>query len=139
MIEATRDTETVLDFGDGQYRFFLPLREVGEFESKHEPILSAQPRLHAAIGFTKDRKPVLIEEARVDANLCRDVIRLALIGGNEGETDQGVEEVGPNRAKELVDLYAYPNRPLEETAALAWQILATAVYGRKKLLGDGDN
>jgi hypothetical protein len=135
VIEATYETDEVLDFADGRYRFWMTMPEVNEFERKHGSLMSAHFRLHSAIGFTKDREVVLANGPEVDIALCRDLIRLSLIGGAKCEVDGEANEVGPQRARELVDLYTYPERPIEETAALAWQITAVAMYGRSKLRG----
>lgn len=59
----------------------------------------------------------------------REVIRLGLIGGNGGMVDGVEQEVGPIRAKQLVDLYVYPARPLAESLSVAWKILNAAVMG----------
>ena len=49
MIEATYETDEVLDFADGRYRFWMTMPEVNEFERKHGSLMSAHFRLHSAI------------------------------------------------------------------------------------------
>ena len=124
-------TDLVTNFGDGQYRFWLPLKEVAEFEGKFGSILSIEPRLRSAVGLDEDNKPVFIGGGSADGAACREIVRLGLIGGKAGEIDGEEAEIGPQRARELIDLYAWPNRPLGETAALAWRILAAAIYGNE--------
>jgi hypothetical protein len=132
-----------LDFGDGRYRFWMDLPQTIEFERKHGSILGAERALHGSIGFDEDGNPVFVGGGDASGPLCREVVRLALIGRKGGTVDEQETEVGPRRASELVDLYTWPERPLGETAALAWQVLAAAVFGnpgyqaQKAAAGDG--
>jgi hypothetical protein len=126
----TYPTETTLDFADGRYRFFLTLPLLTEFENKHGSILMLEPPLRQGIGLDEAGKPIFVgAESEARAPICRDLIRLALIGGNKGTVDGEDVEVGPGRAKELVDVYTFPARPLAEAAALAWQIASVIIYG----------
>lgn len=63
------------------------------------------------------------------ATQINDTVRLGLIGGNSGPEEGGSTDVGPQRAKLLVDTYGFPARPLNEVAALAWKILHAAIVG----------
>lgn len=128
-------TQIDIPFGDGLYRFFFPMPTINEFERKHGSFLAAEYHLCTAIGFDEKRKPVFVGGSDVKADLCRDVLRLGLIGGSKAMVNEEIQEIGPQRARELVETYAYPARPLEETALLAWQVLTAAVYGRKKIFG----
>lgn len=123
-------TEIHLDFADGRYRFHLTLPVITEFERKHGSILAAEFALQKSIGFTEELTPVFVADGAMDSAAIRDMIRLGLIGGNKCWIDGNEEEVGPRRALELVETYTFPHRPLGEAAVLAWQIVATAIYGR---------
>lgn len=139
-MENKYPTDLVTNFGDGVYRFWLPMKEVNEFEGKFGPLLAMEPRLRSAVGLDDNDKPVFIGGGAAEGAACREVLRLGLIGGNCAEIDGEELEVGPQRARELIDLYSWPNRPLGETAALAWRILAAAIYGNdlyKQSNGDG--
>lgn len=134
------DTATEIFFGDGKYRTWLPLPQVTELERKCG-LTDREGRLHPKSifqlydqigdGFVQDGSGnvVFIGGASVSARECNEVIRCALIGGNNGPVDEGSAEVGPQRAARLVELYGYPERPLAEVAALAWKVLHAAIVG----------
>lgn len=134
------DTATDITFGDGVYRAWLPLPQAVELERKcgiADRDGRVQPKSLFTIyeqigdGFVADVEGniVFLGGASVPARDCNEVIRLALIGGNSGPEENGSEEVGPQRALRLVELYGYPARPLSEVAATAWKILHAAIVG----------
>lgn len=124
------ETALTTDFADGQYRFWLPLPQVFELERGCDAsIITMEERLRGGIGQDEAGNVVFIGGAGDTVQVIRETIRLGLIGGNSAMVDGQEREVGPLRAKELVDNYTYPARPLAESAALAWLILSTAVFG----------
>lgn len=127
----TYPTEITLPFADGEYRFFLPIAMVDELDKKHASIMRLEPTLRAGIGLADDGNAFFIGGGEASASAIRDVIRCALIGGNKGTVDEKTVDVGPIEAKRLVGAYVHPARPLGEGAALAWRILAAAIYGNE--------
>lgn len=126
------DTELLAAFGDGEYRFWLPLPQVFELERVcgDTSVMTLEERLRGSIGQDETGEVLFIGGGAAMVRDIRETIRLGLIGGNRGLLDGGQEiEVGPLRAKQLVDLYCYPARPLAESAVLAWRILSAAIYG----------
>ena len=124
------DTACTSFFGDGEYRFWLPLPQVFELERVCEcSILEIEERLRAGIGQDVEGAPHFLGGGTAGVKHIRETIRLGLIGGNSGVVDGEEGEVTPLRAKQLVDLYCYPARPLAESAALAWLILSSAIFG----------
>lgn len=122
-------TEITLPFADGEYRFFLPVAMVDELDKKHGSIMSIEPNLRAGIGIAEDGSAFYLGGGAVEAAAIRDVIRCALIGGNKATVNEKTIEVSPLDAAQLVKAYVHPARPLGEGAALAWRILAAAIYG----------
>lgn len=125
------DTAVILPFGDGQYRFWLPLPQVFELERVcgDVSLLAIEERLRGGIGQDEAGEYVHVGGGAPMVREIREVIRLGLIGGNSGMVDGAEVEVGPLRAKELIDLYSYPARPLVESALVAWRILHAAIFG----------
>lgn len=125
-------TEITLPFADGEYRFFLPLAQVTELERAAEASMFAiEWSLREGIGIAEDGKAFFAGNSAAETKAIRNTVRLALIGGGRGKVDGAEVEVGPRRATELVDAYLFPAQPLANGAALAWRILATAIYGNE--------
>lgn len=124
------DTATEVKFADGTYRFWLPLPQIIELERKtgDKSVFAIYDELSGGLGL-KDDAPVYLGGGGAHITDIRETIRLGLIGGNEGLTDAGKIEVGPLLAKQLVDDYVYPARPLIEGQHIAWQILHAAING----------
>lgn len=118
-----------LKFADGEYAFALQLPQLFELEraTGDTSILTLEQRLSAAIGL-ENGDPTFVGGGAAMVADVRETIRLGLIGGNSGKTDEGEIEVGPVRAKQLVEVYVCPARPLEEGVVLAWRILADVIY-----------
>lgn len=125
------ETAVSLLFGDGEYRFWLPLPQVFELERScgDTSILAIEERLRAAIGQDEQGGFVFVGGGAAMVKDIRETIRLGLTGGNEGLIDGEKAEIGPLRAKQLVDQYCYPARPLSEGAVIAWRILNAAIFG----------
>lgn len=146
------DTAVELDFGPGTFRFWLPLPQVVELERNcgsqrvgdtpavPKSMLLIYDQLGAGLA-ADDGRPVYLGGGGAILKDIRETIRLGLIGGNSGMVDGEQVEVGPIRAKELVDEYLYPARPLIEGAYLAWSILHAAINGislKKKAEAESD-
>lgn len=125
------ETAVNAEFGDGEYRFWLPLPQLFELERScgDVSILAMEERLRQGIGLSDDGDASFIGGGSAMGKEVLEVIRLGLIGGNSGMVDGAEVEVGPLRAKQLVNLYAYPARPFAESAVLAWRILSAAIFG----------
>jgi len=130
------DTATEILFGGETYTAWLPMPQAIELERKcgmqdregkahPKSLFTIYEEIGAGFGKDADGKLVFIGGASVPARDCNEVIRLGLIGGNNGPDG----EVGPVRAGQLVELYGYPERPLSEVAATAWKILHAAIVG----------
>ena len=134
------DTKTSFGFGDGEYTFWLPLPQVIELqrrcglldnEGKLHPksILTIFDQISDGMGADGEGSVLWIGGGAALPNECNEVLRLGLIGGNTGMVDGQEIAVGPHRAKELVDLYGYPARPLSEVMAYAYRVLHAAIVG----------
>jgi hypothetical protein len=119
-----------LPFADGEYTFALKLPQLLELEraTGDTSILTLEQRLNAAIGLDGE-EAVFIGGGAAMITDVREIIRLALMGGGSAVTDAGEIEIGPVRAKQLVDAYVCPARPLDEGIVLAWRILSAVIYG----------
>lgn len=124
------ETAVTAAFGDGEYRFWLGLPQIVALERAcaDTSILTIEERLRAAIGVEGEEFVFVGGGAAMIADV-RETIRLALIGGNHALVGGEEVEVGPIRAKQLVDEYVCPARPLSEGVVLAWRILHGAIFG----------
>lgn len=135
------ETAVTADFADGTYRFWLGLPQIVALERAcaDTSILVIEERLRAAIGVEGEDFTFVGGGSAMIADV-RETIRLALIGGNHAEVGEEEVEVGPIRAKQLVDEYIAPARPLSEGVVLAWRVLHAAIFGvrlKKKAEPDG--
>lgn len=127
---AADETRVEAAFADGEYVFWLPLIRVTELERvTGASMLAIEERLRPAIGRDIDEQFHFTGGGAATVKEIREVIRLALVGGNEGVVDCEKIEVGPLTAKALVESYVYPARPLGESVVLAWRILHGAIFG----------
>lgn len=136
------DTAVELAFADGTYRFWLALPHVVELERKagNKSVFAIYDQVGAGLGLNDDA-PVYLGGGQAMVTDIRETIRLGLIGGNSGMVDGSEGEVGPQRARDLVDSYTYPNRPLIEGMHIAWAILHAAITGitlKKKAPADDE-
>ena len=124
------DTAAELDFGDGRYRFWLALPHIIELERKTggKSVFAIYDQLGAGLGLDGET-PIYLGGGAAMTTDIRETIRLGLIGGNSGMVDGEQIEVGPQRARELVDTYTFPARPIIEGQHVAWSILHAAITG----------
>lgn len=137
------ETALTTKFGDGTYRFWLPMPRVIAAEREISgSILALFYDIAEALGESVGGTIVLAGSTDARLKSCHAVIRNALVGGNEGQVDGEIIAVGDTLARELVETYCYPARPAMHDIALAWEILRAAVYGidataQKKRTGAG--
>ena len=116
------ETAIDLEFGDGRYRFWLPMARIVEVERLcgDVSIVTMLDDMSGAMGWTKEEEPspAFVGGGPVRIKHVYEVIRCAAIGGG----------MSPIDAKRLVDTYV-DGRPLSETAPVAWAILTAAVWG----------
>lgn len=124
-------TEVIAEFADGEYRFWLAMPQVVAFERDHGSIIDFWGKLSEGIGIDSAGLFKFIGPSGPTVPAMRDLVRLALIGGDHGIVDGSEVEMGPIKAKQLVDEYCFPVRPIEELAALAFRIVDAAVRGVK--------
>ncbi|WP_324699785.1 GTA-gp10 family protein [Novosphingobium sp. RL4] len=132
------DTRVELDFADGRYSFWLALPHVIELERKcgGKSVFAMYDAMGAGLGTAGD-DPVYLGVGTAMVTEIRETIRLGLIGGNSGFIDGAEIEIGPNGARNLVDAYTFPARPLIEGLHIAWTILHAAIVGIDLKKADG--
>lgn len=129
-----------VQFGDGKYSLFLSLKHIIELERNcgvadrdgrlhPKSIYAIHEELGAGLGLNEET-PVYLGGGAARPSDIREVIRLALIGGNNGVLGSGEEiVVGPAKANNLCDDYLYPHRPMVEGQYIAWAVLNAAIVG----------
>ena len=125
------ETSVTRPFADGEYRFWLGLRQIVAFEREHGALLEFYGTLASATGVNGDGQFVYAGPGGPGVSPMLALVRHALIGGNSGLVDAEESAVGPTRAATLVTDYCYPARPISELAALSFQIAHAAVSGVK--------
>lgn len=121
----------VLEFGDGSYLFKLGLGEIAELQTKCGAGLGAIFARVLRGRYAVDNGATFGVPTEADWTLADllDTVRLALIGGNSGTVDEQPVTVNPARAKQLVETYVFPARPLGEAWTLATAILTALIVG----------
>lgn len=122
-------TEVIAEFADGEYRFFMPMPQVVTFERDHGSILDFWGKLSESTGIDDNGAFHFVGTSGPPTGAIRDLIRLALIGGDHGMKEGSPVDMDPIVAKHLVDDYVFPARPLNAAAALAFRIVDAAVRG----------
>lgn len=130
---TTMETAITKAFGDGEYRFWLPMPRVIAAERE---MSRDRPRSILALFYdlgenlaTSGGAMVMAGPSAATLHECQAVIRNALCGGGEGMVDGAQVAVGDAMAQELARTYCYPARPAMHDIALAWEILKAAIYG----------
>jgi hypothetical protein len=124
------DTGVDLKFADGEYHFALLLPQIFELERncggldadgarRSKSIFEIYEELSAGLGLSADGDAVFIGGGKAHAKDIREAIRLGLIGGGQTPID----------AKQLVDDYCFPVRPIAECLGVAWAILRAVIEG----------
>lgn len=134
--------EITLEFADGEYLFRLPLVLLAELQQlRGTPVTwpDGSAGLRPKAFGTIWREQMTGEYDPLD---CRQIVRLALIGGGRGVTAEGVDvEVSAPRAERLVATYFDP-WPQQDKWDLARAILVAVAQGyvppRDDDEGDGD-
>lgn len=132
-------TDIWIDFGDGSYKFALLLPQQIEIErvagfidaqgnQRRKGIIELYSDVIAGVGVESGQIVVNPYLGRASAFDCREIIRLALIGGNAGEVNGSPISVSPVKAKALVEAYI-DTAPLVDRWTLACAILRAAVEG----------
>lgn len=135
----TRHTDIHLEFADGEYCFALLLPQTIELEkncgSTDADGFTRRKGLIAifsdvAVGLAVLEGKIIGDPlyGRASAFECREVIRLALIGGGKGVVNGAEIAVNAVKARELCEAYV-DNAPVIERWTLAAAILRAAVEG----------
>lgn len=131
-----RATDLRLPFANGTYRFALPAKQLAELERERGAGAGAiygrlaQGRALLATGgvdWGMLSVAAISASNMVEAD-CLAVIRLALIGGGEGEVNGERVEVKPSRAAQLIDAYV-AGQPLEDVWTYAFAALGARLCG----------
>lgn len=122
-------TATRQFFGDGEYWLHLPLVQAVEFEKRYDRSLI---RIYGELAdslYEDDGKLRLAGVGDVRVPILNEILRMGLIGGNGGPDTGDGPQVGPQRADTLIRSYAYPERPVEEVAALVFRLIHAMILG----------
>jgi hypothetical protein len=126
------ETGITAPFGDGEYHFQLLLPQAFELErSCDTTLLDLHERFEHVLGINQDTGEYAHISGGPGTKAILEVIRLALIGGAGGVVSGEAVQVGPVRAKQLVETYCWPapGCPLEAATSLAGSIAIAAVRG----------
>jgi hypothetical protein len=127
---AVPDNYIVLDWGDGEYLFRLPVGQIGELQTKcGAGIGKIYSRLMAG-RFVDRNGDIVLNPLQADFHYedIVEVIRLSLIGGGSGEVAGKKVEVTPTMALALIRNYVHP-RPLLENWKVASAVLSAFLIG----------
>jgi len=122
------DTSIELEFGDGKYRFWLPMAQIVAIEAGEKSIMQIWSDLGDALSLTEGGDVTFIGGGAARFKEVGFVIRHALIGGGEGLVDGVSVKVSPIDATRIVETYVYA-RPLAESLPVAWMALQAAIFG----------
>ena len=123
--------DILLTFGDGRYRFFLPLK--GEIEVErlcgNVPLATTYDDLASSTGQDKETgELVYVPGGRARRHQAFHVIRMAAQYGGEGEVGGEVVKVSAIDATRLAETYV-EGRPFGESVPTAWAILQATLTG----------
>ena len=124
-------SEITLAFGDGRYRFHLPIKAEIEVERLcgDTPLGVIYDALSASVGINKETgETVYLEGGPARRHHARHVIRIAAQYGGEGEVQGAAVKVSPLDATRLVEQFV-DDRPFAEVVPVAWSILQATLTG----------
>lgn len=124
-------SDITLAFGDGRYRFYLPLKAEIEVERLcgDTPLGVIYDALSASVGIDKETDAaVYLEGGPARRHHARHVIRIAAQYGGEAEIQGEAVKVSPIDATRLVEQFV-DGRPFGEVIPVAWSILQATLTG----------
>lgn len=132
-------TDIWLDFGDGEYCFAFLLPQQIELEKttgyidaagnqRRKGVIELYGDVLAGLSVIDGQIVANPHSGRASGFDCREVIRLALIGGGKGQVNGAEVPVNAAKARALVEAYV-DAAPLIERWTLAAAILRAAVEG----------
>jgi hypothetical protein len=125
------DTAIELEFGNGRYRFWLPMARIIECEKLcgDKSIVTMFEEFGAGIGIGREGGDArFFGTGAVRIKDVAEVIRCAAIGGGQAEISGETVKISPIDASRLVSNYV-DGRPMTETVPVAWAILNAAIMG----------
>lgn len=122
-------TATKQFVGDGEYWLMLRLVQAADLEISRGISISRTYGQLLGDLYEEGGKLKLFGHADIQPGALNAILRLALVGGNCGPDHGDGTEVGPKRADQLVSTYGYPERPVEEVAAIVFRVLHAAMVG----------
>ena len=125
-------TDRIIAFGDGDYRFKLGMGQIIAIEQKCEDRIGAIYR-HVLTGLYHRDGEAVRNGLEADYGVVEliEICRQGLIGGNWGHVDGREIEVGDYKATALVRTYLHPENgnPLMKAWDLAAVVLHTCIVG----------
>lgn len=121
--------EITLDFGDGEYRFRLGLKQIAELQTKCDAGIGAiYSRLMR--GRYRDGEDIVLNpmEAVWKVQDIYETIRLGLVGGGRGLVNGEAVNVTPEKALALCRQYV-EDRPLLDIWKIAAAIMSACIIG----------
>lgn len=124
------DNFIVLDFGDGEYTFALPVGQLAELQTKCDAGIGLIFQRLLAGRYRDNEGNIVLNalEAKFKYEDITETIRLGLIGGGTGFVDGKTVTVDPASALRLCRAYVFA-RPLLETWKIAAAVLSACVVG----------
>lgn len=123
--------DITLAFGEGRYRFFLPVK--GEVEVERlcgdMPLGVLYDAFSASVGMNQETgEAVYLDGGPARRHHARHIIRIAAQYGGEGEIQGETVKVSPLDATRLVEQHV-DGRPFDEVIPVAWSILQATLTG----------
>lgn len=125
------DNFIVLEWGDGEYEFRLPIGQLAELQTKcGAGVGKIFARLHAGRYVERSTQDVILNPLQAEYHFedVVEVIRLGLIGGKRGVVNGQPVDVTPAKAQQLVRDYVH-TRPLLENWKIASAVLSAFLIG----------
>lgn len=131
MIPDGATADVLLQFGEGRYRFYLPLKAEVEVERLcgNVPLGAIYDEFSSSMGIDKvSGNPVYLDGGQARRHYARHVIRVAAQYGGEAEIDGQVVPVSSIDAARLVEQHV-EGRHFSEVIPTAWMILKATLSG----------